>query len=218
MNQPSPPPPPPPPPSTPPPPPGGTAAAYPASIEVRTPDHVANWRALVQWILAIPHLFIAGALQYVGQAVAVISWFVILFTGRLPAGLANFQIMIIRYNARAYVYAGFLHEDFPPFEFATTPAEPGGTPVDVTIHPALTDRNRLTVGLRFIWLIPAALFAFVIWIVGVFVWIGAFFAVLFTGRWPDGLRDWAGKCLRVWLRLQAYGALLTDEYPPFSTD
>ena len=172
----------------------------------------------MQWILAIPHLIIAGALQYVAEAIAVISWFVILFTGRLPAGLANFQIMIIRYTTRAYVYAGFLHDEYPPFDFSTTSTDPGGTPVDVAIVPALADRNRLTVGLRLIWIIPALLFAVLIAIVGFFVWIGAFFAVLFTGRWPDGLRAWAAKYLRVSIRLQAYFTLLTDEYPPFSTD
>jgi hypothetical protein len=194
------------------------SGAYPAAIAVRTPERIANWRPLVQWILAIPHLVIAYALQYVAEAIAVISWFVILFTGRLPAGLANLQIMIIRYSTRAYVYAGFLHDEYPPFDFSTTSTDPGGTPVDVAIEPSLTDRNRLTVGLRIFWIIPAALFAALIAIVAFFVWIAAFFAVLFTGRWPDGLRAWACKSLRVSIRLQAYFVLLTDEYPPFTTD
>ena len=200
------------------PPPTVPTPVYPASIEVRTPERMANWRPLVQWVLAIPHLIIAGAMHYVAEAVAVISWFAILFTGKLPEGLASFQIMILRYQARAYAYAGFLHDAYPPFEFPAEPTEPGGTPVDVTIQPALTDRNRLTVGLRILWIIPAALFAALIMIVGFVVWIGAFFAVLFTGRWPDGLRSWAQKCLRVGIRIQAYGLLLTDEYPPFTTD
>jgi Domain of unknown function (DUF4389) len=191
---------------------------YPASIEVRTPDELARWRPFVQWILTIPHLIIAGALGYVAGAVAIIAWFVILFTGKLPDGIANLQMMIIRYTARAYVYAGYLHDEYPPFDFTLAANEPGGTPVDIEFEPALADRNRLTVGLRFIWIIPAALFAFVIWIVGVFVWMIAALAVLFTGRWPTGLLDWAGKCLRVWLRLEMYGSLLTDEYPPFNTD
>jgi small-conductance mechanosensitive channel len=191
---------------------------YPASIEVRTPDELARWRPFVQWILAIPHVLIAGALSYVAGALAIISWFVILFTGKLPDGIANLQVMIIRYTARAYAYAGYLHDEYPPFDFTMTASEPGGTPVDVALEPALNDRNRLTVGLRFIWIIPAALFAFVISFVGMFVWIVAAFAILFTRRWPTGLLDWAGKYLRVWLRLEVYGWLLTDEYPPFSTD
>jgi hypothetical protein len=191
---------------------------YPATIEVRTPDRIANWRPFVQWILAIPHLVIAAALSYVGGALGIVAWFAIVFTGRLPEGIANLQVMIIRYTARAYAYAGYLHDDYPPFDFALTPAEPGGTPLDVAVTPALTDRNRLTVGLRFIWIIPAALFAFVIAVVGMVVWLIAAFAILFTGRWPDGMLDWARKYLRVWIRLEAYGMLLTDEYPPFDTN
>ena len=132
--------------------------SYPARIDIESPDEIERWRPLVQWIMAIPHLIIAGAMEYVTGAVAVVSWFVILFTGRLPAGLANFQVMILRYTTRAEVYAGFLHDTYPPFEFAMSTTEPGGTPVDLTVEPALEDRNRLTVGLRLIWAIPAILY------------------------------------------------------------
>jgi hypothetical protein len=191
---------------------------YPATIEVRTPDELAKWRPLVQWILAIPHLIIVNALESVACVVAVVSWFVILFTGELPAGLARFQIMIVRYSARAQLYAGFLYEEYPPFDFAMSAQEPGGSPVDLAIEPALEDRNRLTVGLRILWVIPAILYAFVIGIVGVICWFLSFFAVLFTGRWPDGLRAWVMRTLRVSIRINAYVLLLTDEYPPFSTD
>ena len=191
---------------------------YPASIDVDTPERLDRWRPFVQWILAIPHLIIANVLGYLGGALSVASWFVILFTGRLPEGIATLQAMILRYTARTYAYAGYLHAEYPPFEFTTTSAEPGGTPVDVGFTPALTDRNRLTVGLRIIWIIPAMLFALVITFVGTIVWMIAAFAVLFTGKWPAGMLAWANKTLRVWLRVQAYGSLLTDEYPPFSTD
>lgn len=192
--------------------------AYPARITVNSPDRIDRWRALAQWILAIPHLIIAWAMEYVSGALAVISWFVILFTGRLPVGLANFQIMILRYTTRAEVYAGFLHDEYPPFDFAMTAEEPGGTPVDLVIEPALENRNRLTVGLRIIWVIPALLFAMLVAIVGLLCWFLAFFAVLFAGRWPEGLRDWVMKLMRVGVRVNAYMLMLTDEYPPFSTE
>ncbi len=190
---------------------------YPASIDLQRPERIANWRPLVQWILAIPHLIIAGALGYVAGAVAVVTWFVVLFTGRLPDGLANFQVMIIRYTVRANLYAGFLYEEYPPFEFGMTTDDPGGSPVTLTVHPQLEHRNRLTVGLRFIWLIPAALFALVIWIVAALAWLAAFFAVLFTGRWPAGLFAWVMKFQRVQLRVTAYAYMLVDQYPPFET-
>ena len=62
------------------------------------------------------------------------------------------------------------------------------------------------------------MYAFVIAIVGIICWFLAIFAVLFTGRWPNGLRSWAMKLVRVGLRLNAYAFLLTDDYPPFNTD
>ena len=191
---------------------------YPAAVEVRTPERLERWRPLVQWILAIPHTFIASVLNYAAQVVALVSWFIILFTGKLPEGIANFQTMVLRYATRAYAYAGFLHSEYPPFAFDMSSAEPGGTPVDLATVPELEDRNRLTVGLRLIWAIPAMLYAIVITIVAAICWFIGFFAVLFTGKWPDGLHKWVMNGLRVQTRLAAYLALLTDKYPPFATE
>ncbi len=191
---------------------------FPIKFDVVTPERTANWRPLVQWLLGLPHLIIASALGYVSEAVAVISWFVILFTGRLPEGLANFQVMILRYTTRSQLYAGFLYEAYPPFEYSMTAQEPGGSPMTLSVTPALENRNRLTAFFRIIWAIPAIIFMILVSIVGVICWFLAFFAVLFTGRWPQGLRNWVLKMTRVSLRVQVYMSLLTDEYPPFATD
>jgi hypothetical protein len=80
---------------------------YPAAtFELDAPEEVANWRPLVQWLLAIPHLIIANVLSQLGGVIAVISWFAIVFTGNIPEGLANFQCLVIRYQTRAVTYAG----------------------------------------------------------------------------------------------------------------
>ncbi len=192
--------------------------SYPAAFEVETPDKMANWRPLVQWLMAIPHIVVLSLLAVVGGVVAIISWFSIVFTGKLSEGLANTQSMVLRYNMRTMAFAGFLHEEFPPFDFTTTAAEPGGTPVSVDFTPALEDRNRLTAGLRFLWAIPAWIFLGSISLVAEILWFIAFFAVLFTGSWPNGLRDFVVKALRLGVKVNAYGMLLTDEYPPFSLD
>lgn len=192
--------------------------AYPASVTVESPERIANWRPLLQWLLALPHWIIVTVLGYVSSAVSLISWFAILFTGRLPAGLANFQIMYLRYSARLNAYAGFLHSSYPPFAFDMTGDDPGGTPVSVNVQPQLDGRNRLTTLVRLILAIPAMLFALVVGIIAMVVHLLGLLAVLFTGRWPAGLRGWVVSAMGVDLRLGAYMGLLTDDYPPFSLD
>ena len=190
---------------------------YPVNLELDAPLKVANWRPLVHWLLAIPHLVIANVLGNVGGVIAVVSWFIIVFTGRLPEGLANFQCLVIRYTARAYSYAFWLREPYPAFDFSMTPQDPGDDPLRVDIRPELEARNRLTVGLRFLWVIPIALFAALVGIAATVVVFIAFFAVLFTGRWPEGMRRFVIGAGRLSVRANAYAYLLVDEYPPFAT-
>lgn len=190
--------------------------SYPVDLRLDAPPEVANWRPLVQWILAIPHLVIANVLGQVAGALAVVSWFIILFTGRLPGGIAQFQCMVLRYETRANSYAFWLRQTYPPFEFDMTTADPGTDAIRVDITPKLEDRNRLTVGLRFLWIIPIAIFSALVSFAMFFALIAAFFVVLFTGRWPEGLRRFVVGATRLSTRVNAYGRLLIDEYPPFS--
>jgi hypothetical protein len=194
-----------------------SSVAYPATFSFDAPERVANWRFLVHWLLAIPQLAILNALGTVSEVVAVISWFAVLFTARLPAGLATFQAMYLRYALRTATYFGFLRAEYPPFDFTATSREPGeDLRVRVDLVPQLEDRNRWTVGFRLILAIPhiivLALLAIALFVVGLI----AFFAVLFTGRWPTALREFAVGFGRWWLRVEVYLVLLTDEYPPFT--
>ncbi len=194
-----------------------TADPYPATFTFDASERVANWRPLVNWLLAIPHLLVVTALRYVAQVLAVVSWFIILFTGRLPTELANFQVMYMRYYLRTGVFAGFLREEYPPFAFAMAPTDPGGDlRVRVDVIPQLEARNRITVGFRLILVIPQLVVLGLLAIAEVVVFVIAAFAVLFTGRWPAGLREFIVGVMRWWLRVEAYLLLLTDEYPPFA--
>lgn len=198
---------------------GTSASAYPATFTFDPPEKIANWRPLVNWLLAIPHLIILNVLGTVSQVVSVVCWFVILFTGELPEGLANLQVMYVRYALRTYTYAGFMREEYPPFTFETTAADPGDDPrVRVDVQPELTGRNRVTVAFRIILLIPQLIVLAVLFIAVWVVYVIAFFAVLFTGNLPEGLRDFVLKVMKWSLRVQVYGLLLTDAYPPFALD
>jgi hypothetical protein len=193
--------------------------SYPATFEVERPERIDNWRPLVQWLLAIPHFLILNALQFVARAVAVVGWFAIVFTGTLPEGLANLLSLFIRYDNRVIAYAGFLRAEYPPFTYDTVTSDPGEyPPVRTGFVPELENRNRLTVGFRLILVIPQLIVLVFLGIAVIVVWVIGVFAVLFTGRWPEGLRRFVVGVMRWYTRVEAYLGLLTDEYPPFSLE
>jgi hypothetical protein len=193
------------------------SSSYPATFSFDPPERVANWRPLVNWLLAIPHFVVLYGLQILSRAVGVISWFVIVFTGKLPDGLANVQVMYLRYQLRTYTFAGFMREEYPPFGFDTSAGDPGGDPrVRIDVRPQLTDRNRLTAFFRIILVIPHVVVLAVLVIASFVLTVIALFAVLFTGRWPAGMRDFVLNVWRWGLRVQVYFLLLTDTYPPFA--
>jgi hypothetical protein len=94
--------------------------------------------------------------------------------------------------------------------------DPGKDPLRVDFAPQLADRNRLTVAFRIILIIPVLVYTVLVAIAALFAVIAAAFTVLFTGRWPKGLRSFVLDAGRLALRVSAYGRLLTDTYPSFA--
>lgn len=193
-------------------------ANYPTYYAVSEDNRVANWRPLAHWAMAIPHLVVSYFLNIVGQVCALISWFAIMFTGKMPPGLADVIIMSQRYSLRAAGFTLGLTEQYPPFEFETQPADPGNYAIRYDVNPELENRNRLTVFFRVFMLIPIGIFYYIVMIGAMFVAVAAWFAVLFTGRYPVGMRSFVIRSLRLGARIGAYGSLLTDQYPPFAVE
>ena len=191
--------------------------AYPVSFNFDPPEHIARWRPLLTWLLVIPHLFI---LFFVGLFAAVcvcIGWFAILFTGKLPEGLARFPVLLLRYQTRVTTYTMFLQEEYPPFEYPSEGPDMGDYPhTRVEMAPELEGRNRLTTFFRYFLLIPHYVVLYFIGIAVALVFTVAWFAVIILGRWPEGMRDFVLGYLRWSTRLNGYAFLLVDEYPPFS--
>ena len=187
-----------------------------ADMHLDSPHETQNWRPLVSWLLAIPHLVIANALNNVANLMSIVSWFSIVFTGRMPTGIARFQYMILRYEARAYSYVAFLRQPYPQFEFDMANADSGNDPLRVDFAPQRSERNRVTVTFRLILIIPAGIYTVLIGVAATLAVIVAAFAVLLTGRWPQGLRTFVLNAGRLTLRVSAYSRLLTDTYPTFA--
>lgn len=95
---------------------------YPIDVTVAPPVPQRRWVTAFRLILVIPVAIVAGILDYLGQVLAVISWFVALFTGRVPRGVRNLGAWCLKFSAQTYGYAFLLTERYPSFD-SVTPTE-----------------------------------------------------------------------------------------------
>jgi hypothetical protein len=188
---------------------------YPLQLDLEAPYEVARWRPLVHWLLSIPHFVVLYVLALVQRVIFIVSFFAILFTGKMPEGLFGFNAMVLRYQWRVTSYAMFMREDYPEFAFPMESEDPGTEPARMSLEPSPT----LSRGLIFIkWLlaIPHFIVLVFLYIAVYIVTIIAFFAVIITGAWPEGMRTFVVGVMRWSARVNMYILLMTDQYPPFS--
>jgi Domain of unknown function (DUF4389) len=194
-------------------------SGYPVSVTFAPTGDLTRWKPFVQWLLVVPHLVVLGVLGIGSAVVSFVSWFTILFTGSLPANLAGYQQLYLRYANRTMAYASFLHEGYPPFGFDLSGADSGDDPgVRTDVASALDGRNRVTVAFRALLAIPHTFVLAILEWVLLGVLLVAAFVVAATGAWPASLRDLAEGVIRWNTRVGGYVLLLTDEYPPFSLE
>jgi len=186
-------------------------APYPLRYDVQYPESLSRWLIFVKWLLAFPHFLIIYALLAVASVIEFIAFFAILFTKRYPRGLFDFVVNIYRWNANVSAYVGLLRDDYPPFSW-----DPGKYPVTFEVdYPE--QLSRWLIFFKWLLAFPHYIVLALVYIVAMLFWFLAFFAILFTGRFPRGMFDFIVGTLRWSYRVQAYTYLLTDQYPPFST-
>jgi hypothetical protein len=88
---------------------------YPLRLNIDHPDRIANWRALVQWLLAIPYLWIAAVLYWLTGVLTIVSFFTVLFTKKIPRGVFELMVPGLRWTVRGDAYAYFMTDRYPPF-------------------------------------------------------------------------------------------------------
>jgi Domain of unknown function (DUF4389) len=88
---------------------------YPVRVLVEYPERVANWRPLVQWLLAYPYLIVASVLFWLTAVLTVVAFFTVLFTKRIPRGVFELMVPALRWNLRGNAYAYFLSDRYPPW-------------------------------------------------------------------------------------------------------
>jgi hypothetical protein len=162
-------------------------------------------------ILAIPHA-IWLSLWGIAAALAVIaSWFATLAAGRTPDGLHAFIAQYLRYGVHVYSYLLFLADPYPGF-LGDRPY-----PADVAVAPP-APQNRWKTAFRIILAIPALLVSQVLGYLVQVLAVISWFACLFTGAMPLGLRNLTAWIVRFNAQTYAYVMLLTERYPDFSPD
>jgi Domain of unknown function (DUF4389) len=88
---------------------------YPVRLNIEYPERVDNWRPLVQWLLAIPYLFVAGILYWITGLMTVAAFFTVLFTKQIPRGVFELMVPGLRWNLRGNAYFYFVTDRYPSF-------------------------------------------------------------------------------------------------------
>jgi hypothetical protein len=211
--------------------------AYPVSIEGHLDPDLSRWQWLFKWILAIPHFIVLGLLWTAFMILTVVAGFAILFTGRYPRSIFDFNVGVMRWTWRvAYYSFGALGTDqYPPFTLADAdyPAK-----FDVA-YPEQLSRGLVLIKWWLLaiphYLIVGLLTSGLVWyttdlgnsgdavlqigggVIGILVLVAGI-VLLFSGRYPQGLFDLVIGLNRWVFRVGAYAALMRDEYPPFRLD
>jgi hypothetical protein len=205
-------------------------SAYPLRLTGELSQRLSRGLWLVKWLLAIPHFVVLVFLWVAFVGVSVVALFAILFTGRYPRGLFDFNFGVLRWTWRVgfYSYSALGTDEYPPFTLKDVPDYPARLEV---AYPDSLSRGLVLVKW---WLLALPHYL----VVGVFVggawatgsdwWYSAglvgllvLFAgvmLLFTRRYPTSLYDFVLGMNRWVFRVVAYAALMTDTYPPFRLD
>jgi hypothetical protein len=219
----------------------------PVVLEGRLEEPLSRWLWLVKWLLAIPHVIVLVFLWIAVLVLTFVAGVAILFTGRYPRGLFDFNHGVLRWTWRVAFYAGGVlgTDRYPPFSLDARPDDPA----TLEIQPP----GELSRGLVLVkwWLLAiphyviAGVFGAGLWwgvlrlgpgrwddggwgdggwagwgsggLIGILVLIAAV-RLLFTGRYPREMFALVVGLHRWLFRVAAYALLMTDRYPPFRLD
>jgi hypothetical protein len=217
-----------------------STVVYPVHVEGHLDPKLSRGLWLVKWVLAIPHYVVLAFLWAAFAVLSVVAFFAILFTGRYPKAVFEFNVGVLRWSWRVtyYAYGALGTDQYPPFSLRDDPTYPARLDVDYPQH-----LSRSLVLVKW-WLLALPHYVVVGLLVGSGAWVASRSAdtpgapwlwgwgggligllalvaavmLLFTGSYPKPLFDLVLGLNRWVLRVAGYAALMTDEYPPFRLD
>ena len=207
--------------------------SHPVALRATLDDDLSRWRWLVKWFLAIPHFVVLVFLWLAFVVLTFVAGVAVLFTGRYPRGIFDFNVGVLRWSWRVTYYAthgGIGTDQYPPFTLADDPSYPARLDIAYPEHLSrglvlvkwwlLAIPHYLVVGLLLNGTtvdatdrragLSVGLLGLLVLIAGVIL--------LVNERYPRPLFDLIIGLNRWVYRVIAYAALMTDEYPPFRLD
>jgi hypothetical protein len=199
---------------------------YPASFDVEYPDRpLSRLTTFFRIFTVIPILIVVSTVSggerwYSGHGSTVAvgaggllvlgPLLMIVFREKYPRWWFDWNLELLRFSSRVAVYAALMDDRYPSTD------DHQGVRLDMP-HPQVgTDVNRWLPLVKWFLAIPHYFVLFFLDVGAFFVVIFAWFAILFTGRFPRPLFDYLVGVGRWYVRVTAYMALfVTDEYPPF---
>lgn len=181
----------------------------PHPVRLELTDDVRRSRLTVffRFPLAVPHLIWLMLWSVVVVIAVPVVWLIVLAIGRLPVPLHRFFTAWIRYTTHVVAFLYVVGGPFPGFT-----GRAGSYPVDIAFDPPQPQRRVVTV-FRLILAIPALLLGGAYGSVALLVGFLGWWAALFGGRMPEGLRNLGAVSLRYSAQSSAYLLLVTGSYP-----
>jgi hypothetical protein len=194
---------------------------YPVQSSVDYPDRPLNRLTTAFRIFtAIPILILLatiggggpGAVAAGGSGLLVLPpLLMILFRRKYPRWWFDWNLELLRFSNRIYVYLALMDDRYPSTD------EGQSVRLDFPYPVAEQELNRWLPLVKWFLAIPHYIVLVALWLLAFFCVVIAWFAVLFTGRYPQGLFGIVESVIRWGNRVTAYAFLLvTDRYPPFS--
>ncbi len=152
-----------------------------------------------------------GVTLSAGGVLFLATMLMLVFRQKYPRWWFDWNIALTKFSTRVGAYLALLRDEYPSTD------EEQAVHIEIPYPDAKKDLNRWLPLVKWLLAIPHYIVLFFLGIAAIFVVIIAWFAILFTGRYPKGLFDFVVGVMRWSLRVDAYAILLTtDEYPPFT--
>ena len=187
--------------------------SYPVIYDIDRPERLSRWLWLFKWLLLIPHFIVVWVLSIVAAVALFIAWIVVVITAKYPRGLFDFIVGVYRWTYRMNAYGTHMTDLYPPFSMADDAQYP------VRVIAEYPQRlSRLKAFFRWLLIIPHLVVLYFLNIVSGVLWLAHIVIVIFTGKPNDEVFRLMAGINRWGVRVALYGALTTDQYPPFSLE